>query len=52
MHQSLVIFTSFIPAIPNLRVDSKEAFGWKTLRIVYKNAYHAFNYNTSKLEAL
>lgn len=50
-YQSLAIFASFITAIPNLRFDSKEIFGWKMHRIMYKDVYHDFNYNNPKLEA-
>ena len=52
MNQNLVIFKSFIPEIPDLRVDSKEIFGWKAHRILYKDIYYAFNCNNTKLEAI
>lgn len=52
MYQSLAILTSFVTAIPNLRLDSKETLRWKMHRIMYKDVYHDFNYNNPKLEAI
>ena len=52
MNKNLVIFISFIPEIPDLRVDSKEIFGWEAHRILYKDIYYAINCNNPKLEAV